>query len=83
MELVVSGAEKMIGREAVVALVERLAEEIDGGAEWENATLPRYLESLAALLGSVDRTYINAGEQVPDNPWELVARSLEGARFYE
>lgn len=71
------------GRDTVVAFLGDLSRELDEGADWENDTLSRYLEALGALLDSIENTYINNGEPVPQDPWELMIRALKGARHYE
>jgi hypothetical protein len=51
---------------------------------WENNTLDRYLDALAALFGSVESLHANRGEEAPDQPsWRLVAELLVGATGYE
>jgi hypothetical protein len=51
---------------------------------WENATLERYLESLAASLTDLDGAYALRGEKLPDQPtWRLVAELLVMATDYE
>lgn len=68
-----------------VAIVEALRRELDTRpeAEWENATLPSYFEAFGALLGVVENSYVNTGQEVPTDPWTLVARALRGARHDE
>ncbi len=56
------------------SLMEDLARNPDG---WENATLPRYLESMRAWLEASQR-------KSPTAPsWELIADMLEAAKIYE
>lgn len=57
--------------------------ELEAGADWENNTLPRYLESLAALLEAIENSYTNVGRQVPSNPWDIIGKAILGAREYE
>ncbi len=53
-------------------------------AEWENHTLERYLDALAAIIDSVDNQLRNRGEdQPPQLDWALLARLLVGATGYE
>jgi hypothetical protein len=55
-----------------------------GVLEWENATLERFLEAMAAYLGDLDGYFRNRGESVPDQPdWHLVALLLVAASGYE
>lgn len=71
------------GRDMVVDVVDRLHGELLSGADWENDTLPRFLDAFSALLGSIENAYTNTGRPVPNDPWVLVAAALEGARSYE
>ena len=73
----------LVGRDAVVNIVCELCTELDGGIQWENDSLPAYLEAFGALLGSIENAYINSGQPVPEDPWELIGRALKGARDYE
>jgi hypothetical protein len=55
-----------------------------GVVEWENATLERFLEAMAAYLGDLDGYFRNRKEPVPDQPdWHLVALLLVAASGYE
>ena len=56
---------------------------VDAGQEWENDSLPGFLEAFGALLGSIDQAYLNTGRPVPEDPWVLLADALAGARHYE
>lgn len=71
------------GRDGVVEVIEDLQRELEDGRVWENDTLLRYLDGLGALLGSIENAYVNAGTDVPDDPWTLIAEALRGARHYE
>jgi hypothetical protein len=52
--------------------------------DWENRSLPRFLEALSAWLGSMSGYYRNQGLEVPDLPtWRLVADMLVAATIYE
>ncbi|GGM45862.1 hypothetical protein GCM10012275_16080 [Longimycelium tulufanense] len=54
------------------------------GDEWENPTLERYLEAMAAWVASMASLYRNRGQEPPESPsWELCARMLLAARNYE
>jgi hypothetical protein len=53
-------------------------------AEWENNTLARYLEALAAVLEALPALYTNRGEPLPEAPtWRMVAEALVWATGYE
>ena len=71
------------GIDQVVDILADLHRELETGAAWENDTLPRFLEGFAALLGSIENSYSNSGQPVPDDPWVIVGDALKGARHYE
>jgi len=51
---------------------------------WENSTLDRFLEALAASLKGVEFAYRNRGEELPPQPtWRLLAELLVMASGYE
>lgn len=52
--------------------------------EWENPTLERFLEALAACLEAIPDVYANTGEQLPKEPsWRILAEVLIKASGYE
>ncbi len=52
--------------------------------DWENATLERYLEALAAWAEDMDGYFLNRGEEIPTEPsWRLVGQLLLAAKYYE
>lgn len=52
-------------------------------ANWDNHTLPEYLESLAGWLEDCAGYYASRGVPVPWNGWEVVADALRAATVYE
>lgn len=83
---VADNAERLVGREKVIDAISEVASQVEDGTfpgDWEVGDFYQYLDSLAALLGSIERTYTNVGEPVPSDPWELIARAIRGARYYE
>ncbi len=70
-------------REGVAAALERVLHEVESGATWENDTLPRYLEALAAWLRACPGYYKNQGRGLPENPWEVILDAIEAAKIYE
>jgi hypothetical protein len=72
-------------REDLIAVLNAMAADLDKHPdEWENASLPRYLEALTAFVGSLDSYYANLGEPMPDQPtWQMVATVLVAASGYE
>jgi hypothetical protein len=73
------------GRDKLVVVLEELAAEARSGRteEWENDTLPAYLEALAAWLRVYEQAYINTGKPVPADVWDVVAAAARAARIYE
>jgi hypothetical protein len=73
------------GRSGLIAVLERLAAEWSASprASWENDSLPRYLEALAAWLHDCEGYYQNQGRTIPDDPWKLLADALQAAKIYE
>jgi hypothetical protein len=78
-----SEVNSLFGRDEVVRILTDMCAELSAGADWENNTLPRYLEALAALLESIENSYTNVGRQVPSNPWDIIGQAILGAREYE
>lgn len=53
-------------------------------AKWENATLERFLEALAASWEALPAAYAHHGQQFPQVPtWKIVAEALVMASGYE
>ncbi|HEX6167164.1 MAG TPA: hypothetical protein VFZ30_10275 [Acidimicrobiales bacterium] len=51
---------------------------------WENSTLDRYLEALAAWIADMDGYFRNQGISEPERPdWHLVGQMLFAASIYE
>jgi len=53
-------------------------------SDWENPTLERFLDALAASTKDMDGYFGNRGEQVPSQPSRrLVGNMLYAAKIYE
>lgn len=51
---------------------------------WENSTLERFLDALAASLDALESLHTNRGEAMPSQPtWKLLADVLVMATGYE
>lgn len=50
---------------------------------WENHTLDRFLEALAASLRDLPGLYANRGDEFPDTDWKIFAEALIMASGYE
>lgn len=79
----VSEAPGLLGRRAALDTLDELMTELAHSPDWENLTLPRYLEALSALLGFIENHYANTGQPVPDDPWRIMADALRGSTHYE
>ena len=53
-------------------------------ADWENDTLPRFLDAASRWVSSMEGAYRWAGEEVPIEPtWDMIARIFLAATAYE
>jgi hypothetical protein len=69
----------------VIEVLRRLLGQWDAGepARWENATVPAYIEAMAAWLEGYEQSYINTGRAVPTDGWTVFAAALQAAAIYE
>jgi len=68
----------------LIGLLEGLASEARiRGSEWENPTIDRYLEALAAWLTDHEGFYQNWDRPIPDDPWIIMADAVRAATMYE
>ena len=72
-------------RSDLVNFIGALRTDLDNNSgDWENSTLPRFLEALAAWVESMEGYYRNQGlEFSEEQPWALFATMLLAARTYE
>lgn len=72
-------------KDRLTAVVRGLVADWAGGppANWENVTVPDYLEALASWLEDCDGYYANRGVAVPGNGWEVAAAAVQAAAVYE
>ncbi len=76
--------ESLAGRDQLLHAISEVLTDFENGAEdWEHNGLDGFLEAWAALLGSIENGYTNTDRPVPMDPWQIVADSLRGARYYE
>jgi hypothetical protein len=83
MVAAVSNLPGMKGRDDLLDTIRELVADLEAGSEWENDTLLRYLDGLAALMSSIENAYVNTEQSVPENPWSILIDVFLGARFYE
>jgi hypothetical protein len=78
-------ADRVQSRQDLVEFIEALRRDLEkNGDAWENATLDRYLEALAAWTAEMDGYFRNQGRGAPTEPtWQLAAAMLGAARIYE
>ncbi|MGW3342477.1 DUF7660 family protein [Nonomuraea rubra] len=77
---------QIVTRQDLARFVAALAEAAESAEslDWENTTLPSFLEALAASIDSMDNAFRNRGEAVPEQPsWQLVGQMLYTATTYE
>ena len=68
----------MQGVEKALDTLDQLLRELhEAPHDWENPTLPRYLEAMRAWLEAMDR------QQPLEPSWELISRMLRAAKIYE
>ena len=72
-------------RDRFVKLLEDMRSDFCASPEsWENNTLARFLEALAAWTADMDGFYKNQGAVPPEQPsWKTMAQMLLAARTYE
>ena len=76
----------MPGRREVADTIARLLAEWDGDqlpADWENWTIPQFLEAMGAWLDSYEDAWLNRGEEPPTDGWVIFRRALEAGARYE
>lgn len=77
---------RVVTRRDLVEFVQRMASAAASpeAEEWENCTLPRFLDGLAAWIDDMDGYFQNQGLESPDQPsWRLVGDMLSAATLYE
>ncbi|MDQ8203974.1 hypothetical protein [Pelagicoccus sp. SDUM812003] len=54
------------------------------GSNWENESLPNYLEAFQAFLEATESYYKNRKENIDEvNTWRVIADCFSAARIYE
>ncbi|HEY0501794.1 MAG TPA: hypothetical protein VGD48_39020 [Kutzneria sp.] len=72
-------------KDRLVATIHELLDDWSAGppANWDNHTVPIYLEALAGWLGDCEGYYRNRKVPVPWNSWQVVQDALRAATIYE
>ncbi|HYI02784.1 DUF7660 family protein [Hyalangium sp.] len=77
--------ERIRSNDDLVTFIRSLrADLIEKPDTWENPTLERFLEALAAWTEAMDGYYRNTGQEIPKQPsWKVVGDMLMAAKMYE
>ena len=70
-------------RDLITVVTSLRSDLIERPEEWENVTLERFLDAMAAWLAAFPQSYIDADESVLEPEWRFVADLLRAARIYE
>ena len=72
-------------REDFISFIRLLKKDLkDNHDAWENPTLDRYLEALAACTEDMEGYYLNTKQDLPKNIiWKVFAEILIAAKMYE
>ncbi|MEV6984896.1 hypothetical protein AB0M95_27050 [Sphaerisporangium sp. NPDC051017] len=79
-------ADKINTRADLAAFVAAMADVASSteDEEWENNTLPRFLDGLAGWLSGMNGYFRNQGLTEPEQPsWRLIGEMLAAATLYE
>jgi hypothetical protein len=81
----VSDLDRVAGHADVAQVVEQMLTDMRSHpTEWENPTLDRFLDALAASLEALPQLHTNRGETLPTQPtWKILAELLVTASGYE
>jgi hypothetical protein len=81
----VGDLDQVVSHADVARIVEQMLSDLRAEpSAWENPTLDRFLEALAASLDALPNLYTNRGEQLPAQPtWKTFAEALVMASGYE
>jgi hypothetical protein len=82
----VSNLSAVTSREDLLRIMGEIITDFEGSgsAEWENATLARFLPAFGSFLHDLDGYFANRGEPIPAQPdWRLLATLLVAATGYE
>jgi len=68
-----------------ISFIHFLLEDLKNNSEdWENKTLPEYLETIASWTDDMEGYYINNDLPIPENvDWKVFADILLAAKMYE
>ena len=72
-------------RQDLVEFISAMRQDLETNPDnWENPTLPRFLEAMGAWVEAMDQFYRNQGVEFSEQqPWEVFATILLAARIYE
>jgi hypothetical protein len=72
-------------KESFLLFIEALMEDFNvNSKDWENKTIPEYLDALHASIDGMDGFYKYRNIEVPQNiPWFVFSDAMMSARIYE
>lgn len=78
-------ADVVSSRDDFVKFVDALRHDLAAHrAEWQNATLDKFLEALSGWVQDMDGYYLNNNLPVPTSPnWKNLAEMMLAAKYYE
>jgi hypothetical protein len=73
------------GRQQVIVILEELLDQWRAGppGDWENHSIPEYLEAMSAWLSVYEHSHANRGQSAPADGWIVFAQALRAAAIYE
>ena len=81
----ISKIDSIESKEDFVSFVELLAQDFNiNSKDWENKTIPQFLEAIASWTEDMEGYYINNRLPIPINiNWKVIAEILMAAKMYE
>jgi len=75
----------IVSKEDLANFIEALRDDfLHNSAGWENPTIDKYLDAMAAWVRSMDNYYRHVGEGPPIQPtWRTIGHILSAAKVYE
>jgi hypothetical protein len=82
---VISMAKTINSRQDFVLFLQGLSKDLSQNpSDWENDTLERFIEAMAAWVNDMDGYYKNLNAPIPENvDWKILGQILLAATMYE
>jgi len=76
---------EVVRSDDLARFISQLAEQANtANCDWENDTLPRYLDALSGCADAVEQGYVNMEQDMSKmSPWRIFADLLYAATMYE